>query len=165
MAVQIYFRVHFYLIEYTHDVAWKTSVRYWRVVFATFASSLSMNWTKDATTLASFVNMKHYDWDQHLSSAVFAINTERRSSTRLSPFQLLYDRLVVLPCETALPWKTNTWDTDVHQRQVKMWQKTAHRLLLISQKWSKSFRQIPKTNTHLPPRWTCRRIKKNSEQR
>ena len=86
------------------------------------------------TTLASFVNMKHDDWDQHLPYAVFAINTARQSSTRLSPFQLLYGREAVLPCENAFPWKSNTWDASVHQRQANQWRKTAHRLLLISQK-------------------------------
>ena len=92
-----------------------------------------------STTLGSFVNMKHDDWDQHLPYAVFAINTARQSSTRLSPFQVLYGREAVLPCENAFPWKSNTWDVSVHQRQVNQGRKTAHRLLLLSQKRSERF--------------------------
>ncbi|MDI9312849.1 MAG: DDE-type integrase/transposase/recombinase, partial [Limnohabitans sp.] len=47
--------------------------------------------------LAMYVNSKHSDWDTLLPFVTFAYNTSPRSSTKFSPFYILYGRNPVLP--------------------------------------------------------------------
>ena len=54
--------------------------------------------------LAAYVNLDHTDWDQHLSSAIFAINTARQSTTEVSPFEMVYGRLPNTVLENEFPW-------------------------------------------------------------
>jgi hypothetical protein len=54
--------------------------------------------------LAAYVNTDHDDWDRHLPAAVFAINTARRSTVEISPFQLVYGRLPFTALENHFPW-------------------------------------------------------------
>ena len=45
------------------------------------------------------VNESHTDWDTYLPGVVFAYNTSKQSSTRYTPFEIMYARKAVLPIE------------------------------------------------------------------
>ncbi|KZR97188.1 putative Histone-lysine N-methyltransferase NSD2, partial [Daphnia magna] len=52
----------------------------------------------------AFVNTTNDDWDLHLSTAAFAINTARQATTEITPFELVHGRLPVLFIENMFPW-------------------------------------------------------------
>jgi transposase InsO family protein len=70
-----------------------------------FNSSLCEN-------LSSICNDKRTDWDQQLSKTTFAYNTSRHTSTKITPFELMYGRRCRLPFD--LP-TTKTSVTQPHQ--------------------------------------------------
>ena len=90
------------------------------------------------STLVAFVNFKQDDWDEHMAAAVFSINTAKQRSTEISPFELVYGLLAVLPQENAFPWPTPDEEPFRERiRKVARWRRTAHALVLKSQALSK----------------------------
>jgi transposase InsO family protein len=57
-------------------------------------------------SLASMCNHKRTDWDQQLSKLIFAYNTSRHTSTKLTPYEMMFGRLCKLPYD--LPKQTTT---------------------------------------------------------
>ena len=55
-----------------------------------------------AEMLSKYVNSKHTDWDRYLPYVTFAYNTTVHTSTKYSPFYLLYGRDARLPVDTML---------------------------------------------------------------
>ena len=53
--------------------------------------------------LSMYVNQYHSDWDEYLPFVIFAYNTNQQSSTKFSPFKILYGRDPLLPTEIELP--------------------------------------------------------------
>jgi hypothetical protein len=45
--------------------------------------------------IAGFISPNHRDWDERLSDAVSAINSAKQSTTKHSPFQLVYGRPLI----------------------------------------------------------------------
>lgn len=56
-------------------------------------------------TLAKFANENKDDWDQYISSALFAYRVKKHNTTRHEPFYLMYGRNVTLPIEFLVPTK------------------------------------------------------------
>lgn len=56
-------------------------------------------------TLSKFANENKDDWDQYISSALFAYRTRRHNTTRHEPFYLMYGREAALPIEFLVPTK------------------------------------------------------------
>jgi hypothetical protein len=54
-------------------------------------------------TLAKFANENKDDWDQYISSALFAYRVKKHNTTRHEPFYLMYGRNVTLPIEFLVP--------------------------------------------------------------
>jgi hypothetical protein len=52
----------------------------------------------------AFVNEHLTNWDELLPEAVIAINTAMQSSTKHSPFEVVYGRIDKLPHESRFPW-------------------------------------------------------------
>jgi len=91
-----------------------------------------------ASTLAAFVNWRHDDWDEKLPQAIFAINTAKQSTTRISPFELVYGRPAVLSHELAFPWPAEDKEHhDDFQRKINKWRRIARQLVVSQQKKSK----------------------------
>ncbi|KFD60900.1 LOW QUALITY PROTEIN: hypothetical protein M514_26889 [Trichuris suis] len=57
-----------------------------------------------SNVLSAYVNSKHNNWDELLPFTMFALNTAEQSSTKISPFELVYGRLPILPEERCFPW-------------------------------------------------------------
>ena len=55
-----------------------------------------------ADMLSMYVNTPQTDWDEYLPQVTFAYNTARQESTKITPFELLYGRLAILPTEAQL---------------------------------------------------------------
>ncbi|KZS16055.1 Uncharacterized protein APZ42_018258 [Daphnia magna] len=90
------------------------------------------------STIRSYVNLSHNDWDLHIPMATLAINSARQSSTKRSPFELIYGRTPVLSGENAFPWPVKRPER-VKQffRQVTRWRAEASKLISDSQNQSK----------------------------
>ena len=58
--------------------------------------------------ISSFINVQQNDWDDHLSSAIYAINTARHSTTEQSPFEMVYGRLPNTSLENEFCWPSET---------------------------------------------------------
>ena len=56
------------------------------------------------SVLAAYVNVQHNDWNEHLSSAVYAINTAQQCTTERTPFELVYGRLPNTALENEFCW-------------------------------------------------------------
>ena len=67
-----------------------------------------------ARAIAGFIAPHHRDWDERLSDAVFAINTAKQSTTKYSPFQLVYGRLPNRPDNNMFEWPE---DSPVSRKQ------------------------------------------------
>ncbi|CAF4851479.1 unnamed protein product [Rotaria sp. Silwood1] len=63
-------------------------------------------------SLSSICNKKRTDWDEQLSKIIFAYNTTRHVSTKLTPFEMMFGRLCKLPFD--LPKQTTT-SVEPHQ--------------------------------------------------
>ncbi|KZS11898.1 putative Histone-lysine N-methyltransferase NSD2 [Daphnia magna] len=48
------------------------------------------------STIRSYVNLHHNDWNLHIPMATLAINSARQSTTKRSPFELVYGKTPVL---------------------------------------------------------------------
>ena len=53
--------------------------------------------------IASYVNSNHKNWDELLPTLAFAYNTATHSSTKVSPFQVVYGRLPKVPLDLMCP--------------------------------------------------------------
>jgi len=53
--------------------------------------------------LSAFVSVKQNDWDQYLSPLCFAYKTAVHSTTRCTPFELMFGRKPKVPLDLALP--------------------------------------------------------------
>ena len=62
------------------------------------------------TMLSSLVNKEHYNWDDKLASALFAYRTTKHTSTKKTPFYLVYGREATLPVELDLPTQKESTD-------------------------------------------------------
>ena len=60
-----------------------------------------MNQTLKAA-LVKFVNENQNDWDVHIKSVLFAYRTSKHSSTKFTPFELMFGRPLVLPIEMEI---------------------------------------------------------------
>ena len=67
--------------------------------------------------LSLYTSSAQDDWDEYLSHVTFAYNTSRQETTKLSPFELLYNRKAMLPTEIELTggFKTNTVSDIAHR--------------------------------------------------
>ena len=54
------------------------------------------------TALVKMVNENQNDWEDHLSAVLFAYRTAQQKATKLSPFEILYCRLVLFICTYVL---------------------------------------------------------------
>ena len=67
-----------------------------------------MVWSNESTELvlviSAYVKDHHAHWEDHLSAAVFAINTARQSTTEVIPFELIFRRVLIQRVEALLPW-------------------------------------------------------------
>ncbi|KZS20857.1 Uncharacterized protein APZ42_012348 [Daphnia magna] len=90
------------------------------------------------STIKSYVNLSHDDWDLHIPMATLAINSARQSTTKRSPFELIYGRTPVLSRENAFPWPVKRPER-VKQffRRVTRWRAEASKLISDSQNRSK----------------------------
>jgi hypothetical protein len=57
-----------------------------------------------ARVIAGFIAPHHRDWDERLSDAVSAINSAKQSTTKHSPFQLVYGRIPNRPDNNLFEW-------------------------------------------------------------
>ncbi|XP_040270163.1 uncharacterized protein LOC120985982 [Bufo bufo] len=65
--------------------------------------------------LSKFVNEKQNNWDKYLEPILFSIRSKPHSTTKVSPFLLMYGREAVFPCEVPveLPLSNIEIDTGV----------------------------------------------------
>lgn len=54
--------------------------------------------------ISAFINVLQNDWDDHLASAIYAINTARHSTTEQTPFEMVYGRLPNTSLENEFCW-------------------------------------------------------------
>ncbi|KHJ41558.1 integrase core domain protein [Trichuris suis] len=91
-----------------------------------------------SSILAAYVNSKHANWDDFVPYAMFAINTMDQSSTKLSPFELVYGRLAVLPTDSCFPWPEQAVETyDAFKRRVQNLRALARSRCMEAQKKQK----------------------------
>ena len=96
-----------------------------------------------AATLAAFVNWREDDWDEKFPQAVFAINSAKQATTRLTPFELTYGRPAVLPSELAFPWPPGEMENELDfMRKVEKWRRVARLLIVSQQKKSKAYADL-----------------------
>ncbi|KZS03337.1 Uncharacterized protein APZ42_033963 [Daphnia magna] len=90
------------------------------------------------SALKSYVNLAHDDWDLHIPMATLAINSARQSTTKRSPFELVYGRIPILSHENSFPWPDKPPER-VKQffRRVARWREEANKLIQDSQDRSK----------------------------
>ena len=68
--------------------------------------------------LAKHVSENHRDWDKFVSKAAHAINIAVNSTTKASPYFLLYGREIFLPCDARYPTiEDELGDSDVGEKQ------------------------------------------------
>ena len=92
------------------------------------------------SAISAYVNLTHTDWDDQLPNALFAINTAKQATTKISPFELLYGRTARTPIELAFPWPPDQPERkEVFFKKVWRWRKTARNLIIRQQKKSKSY--------------------------
>uniref|UniRef100_A0A5S6Q9H7 RNA-directed DNA polymerase n=1 Tax=Trichuris muris TaxID=70415 RepID=A0A5S6Q9H7_TRIMR len=90
--------------------------------------------------LSAYVNSKHNDWDELLPFVMLALNTAEHSSTRFTPFELVYGRLAVLPEESCLPWPRGvSLPHEVFTEQLEQRRKKARSNCLRSQAAQKKY--------------------------
>ena len=91
-----------------------------------------------ANALAAFVNLDHSDWDVHVPAAVFAINTAKQETIKISPFELMFGRSPVTSTELAFPWPEEEPEKkEDFLNKVWKWRRVARRLILSQQAKSK----------------------------
>ena len=61
--------------------------------------------------LAMYTNTQQTDWDLYVPHVVFAYNTSRQDTTKMSPFMLVYGREPILPTDASL--KLPVGNTDI----------------------------------------------------
>ena len=71
------------------------------------------------SVLSAYVNPAHKDWDDKVPLAAFAINSARQSTTRYTPFELLYGRSPALPIEYVFPSVLDPPES-LRQRAIKL---------------------------------------------
>ncbi|KHJ42527.1 hypothetical protein D918_07449 [Trichuris suis] len=71
-----------------------------------------------SSILAAYVNSRHSNWDDFVPYAMFAMNTMDQWSTKISPFELIYGRVAVLPTDSCFPWPESAGETyeDIKKR-------------------------------------------------
>ncbi|KZS16489.1 Uncharacterized protein APZ42_017761 [Daphnia magna] len=97
------------------------------------------------SAIRSFVNLSHNDWDLHIPMVTLAINSARQSTSRYSPFELVYGRTPILCQENKFPWPPK------HQERVQQffhgvikWRSEAKELFLQSQSRSQNLYDLHK---------------------
>jgi RNase H-like domain found in reverse transcriptase/Reverse transcriptase (RNA-dependent DNA polymerase)/Integrase zinc binding domain/Integrase core domain len=78
--------------------------------------------------LAAFVDVEEADWDARLPQAVFAINSSCQTTTRASPFEVLFGIPPVLPIEARLPKVIERSEGERKSRQVEMRKRVEERI-------------------------------------
>ncbi|CAF1215102.1 unnamed protein product [Rotaria sordida] len=68
-------------------------------------------------SLAAMCNNKRTDWDQQLSKLIFAYNTSRHVTTKLTPYEMMFGRLCKLPFD--LPQTTTIIEPYQYVKQLK----------------------------------------------
>ncbi|KZS00296.1 Uncharacterized protein APZ42_003456, partial [Daphnia magna] len=91
------------------------------------------------STIKSYVNLSHNDGDLHITMATLTINSARQSTTKRSPFELVYGRTPDLSSENTFPWPIEQPER-IKQffRRITRWRAEANKLILDSQNQSKS---------------------------
>ena len=69
------------------------------------------NGTMDAK-IASLSNQSRSDWDEQLSFVTFNYNTTVHSTTKMIPFELMYGRSPILPCDPQHPMVSFQFDSE-----------------------------------------------------
>jgi hypothetical protein len=91
-------------------------------------------------TFAAFVNFDHTNWDEGIPEALFAINSAKQSTTKISPFELVYGRTPVTSVELAFPFPREEPErTEDFLRKVWKWRKTARNFIMKQQARSKRY--------------------------
>ena len=72
------------------------------------------------TQLMKMVNNDANDWDKYLQPVAFAYRTNVQSSTRTSPFELLYGQKARLPIDLPSLSPESTWEPDVEAVAARM---------------------------------------------
>jgi hypothetical protein len=91
-----------------------------------------------ANALAAYVNFDHTDWDLHIPEAIFAINTAKQETTKISPYELVFGHTAVTSTELAFPWpKEEAKRTEDFFRKVWRWRKVAREMIVRQQAKSK----------------------------
>ena len=90
---------------------------------------------------------KHTDWDDHLHNALFAMNTAKLSTIKISPFELLCGRTARTPMESAFPWlREEPERKEAFFRRIWRWRNMVRYLIIKQQKTSKrladSYRRV-----------------------
>ncbi len=68
--------------------------------------------------LVKFVSNKREDWSSYLDTCVFAYNTSRHSSTKFTPFELMFNRRACLPIDVEV--SSTSPDQAAHEYQQQM---------------------------------------------
>ena len=78
--------------------------------------------------LAAFVNIEAGDWDVHLPQAVFSVNSSRQTTTRESPFEVLFGVPPVIPIERRLAMGGDTAEEERNGRRKDVRQRIGERI-------------------------------------
>ena len=90
------------------------------------------------STFAAFVNLDHDDWDEKIPDAVFAMNTAKQATVKISPFELVYGRTPVMSVDLAFPFPEEEPERRTEFfRKIFRWRKVARQLILRQQARSK----------------------------
>ncbi|KFD60016.1 hypothetical protein M514_27800, partial [Trichuris suis] len=93
-----------------------------------------------SNVLSAYVDSKHNNWDELLPFTMFALNTAERSSMKISPFELVYGRLPILPKESCFPWPDDgNLPYEVFRERLEERRKEARRNCLLSQERQKKY--------------------------
>lgn len=98
------------------------------------------NSTMDAK-IAALSNQNRSDWDDQLSFVIFNYNTSVHSITRIIPFQLMYGRSPVLPCDpqtSVVSFQNHSDYLEQSNQHLSSLTTAAHQHITKAQKHSKS---------------------------
>ena len=91
-------------------------------------------------TIAAFVDMEQDDWDEKVADAVFAVNTAKQATTKISPFELVFGRTPTMSADLAFPFPQEEPEgREDFFKKVFKWRKVARQLILRQQQRSKKY--------------------------
>lgn len=95
--------------------------------------------------LAAYIAEDPATWDDHLSAAVFAINTSSQASIRTTPFEVCFGILPRLPVEAMLPELPEGDDEESRRRSMERRREVAARIHSAQQRQKENYdrRRVP----------------------